>query len=59
VPYCKTKRLVRVRGKDKRKRIAMPPMDDSSSRGDSFNPSPSDVVNHEGEWEYGEDNRIT
>eukprot|EP00984_Skeletonema_dohrnii_P022383 scaffold11520_cov150-Skeletonema_dohrnii-CCMP3373.AAC.5 len=38
---------------------AMPPMDDSSSRGETFDPSSSDCVNHEGEWEYREDNRIT
>ena len=59
MPYCKTKRLVLVRGKDNRKRIAMPPMDDSSSGVETFDPLSSDVVNHEGEWEYREDNRIT
>ncbi|KAK1735799.1 amino acid/polyamine permease family protein [Skeletonema marinoi] len=38
---------------------AMPPMDDSSSGVETFDPLSSDVVNHEGEWEYREDNRIT
>eukprot|EP00985_Skeletonema_marinoi_P013675 scaffold6831_cov144-Skeletonema_marinoi.AAC.3 len=37
---------------------AMPPMDDSSSGVETFDPLSSDVVNHEGEWEYREDNRI-
>lgn len=36
---------------------AMPPMDDS--RETTFDPSSSAVANHEGEWEYGEENRIS